>query len=222
MGIGMNRAAWAALLGSAALAMSLAACDGGSATRPAREQASGSSAGGAGADQSRVAKNDYGQGGYSSQRYGSGGGYGSDSGDDQTDHRKDPVVLLHGKPRWASSRKYAADESAQYHFQRDGADFDAKNVDEYVAKAHAFVDRPPKDVLIMTRSNGDKVMYDAHGNVFAVATKDGAPRTMFKPHDGQAYWDKQKAREDEYAKRSENGDSSYHRRASRDDDNSDG
>jgi len=216
MGIKMNRAAWAALLGSAALAVTLAACDGGSATRPAREQASGQMGGSSGgSDQSRAAKNDYGHSGYSSGRE---SGYG---GDDQTDHRKDEVVLLHGKPRWASSRKYAADESAQYHFQRDGADFGAKSVDDYVAKAHAFVDKPPKDVLTLTRGNGDKLIYDAHGNVFAVVTKDGAPRTMFKPHDGQAYWDKQKAREDDYAKRG--GDSSYRRRgSSREDDNSDG
>ena len=211
MGIEMNRAAWAALLGLAALAMSLAACDGGSATRPAREQASASSAG---ADATRTAKTDYGQGGYRRDS-----GYGGDSADDQPDHRKDPVALWHGKPRWASSRKYAADESAQYHFQRDGADFDARSVDDYVAKAHAFVDKPPRDALTLTRSNGDKLIYDAHGNVFAVVTKDGAPRTMFKPHDGQAYWDKQKAREDEYAKRG--GDSSYRRSSSRDD-NSDG
>ena len=33
------------------------------------------------------------------------------------------------------------------------------------------------------------------GNVFAVANKDGAPRTMFKPDEGRAYWDKQKDRE---------------------------
>jgi len=220
MGIVKTRAIWTALLASASLSVTLAACDGGPATKPAREQASGGSGGSSGADQARVARNDYGQGGYSSQRYGrdSNGG-GSDDSYDEPDHRKDPVVLLHGKPRWASSRKYAADESAQYHFQRDGADFGAKSVDDYVAKAHAFVDQPPKDVLVLTRNNGDKLMYDAHGNVFAVVTKDGAPRTMFKPHDGQAYWDKQKAREDEYAKRG--GDSSYHRR-SREDDNSDG
>ena len=98
MGIGMNRAAWTALLGSAALALTLAACDGGAATKPARDQASASSAG---ADQPRVAKNDYGQSGYSSQRYGRDGGDDAD----QADHRKDPVVLWHGKPRWASSRK---------------------------------------------------------------------------------------------------------------------
>jgi len=218
MGIGVNRAAWTALLGSAALALSLTACDGGPATKPAREQAS---AGGAASDQGRMAKNDQGQSGSGREGYNRDSGYGGDSADDQPDHRKDPVVLLHGKPRWASSRKYAADESAQYHFQRDGADFDAKTVDDYVAKAHAFVDKPPKDVLILTRSNGDRLLYDAHGNVFAVVTKDGAPRTMFKPRDGQAYWDKQKAREDEYAKGS--GDSSYHRRSySHADDNGDG
>ena len=205
MGILRTRVAWAALLGSAALAMSLAACDGGSATRPAREQASGSSAGGAGADQSRVAKNDYGQGGYSSQRYGRDSGSGSDDADDQTDHRKDPVVLLHGKPRWASSRKYAADESAQYHFQRDGADFDAKSVDDYVAKAHAFVDKPPKDVLLLTRSNGDKLIYDAKSNVFAVVSRDGAPRTMFKPRDGATYWNEQKQRENDRSSQGSQG-----------------
>ncbi|HEY2658878.1 MAG TPA: hypothetical protein VGI79_04095 [Caulobacteraceae bacterium] len=83
----------------------------------------------------------------------------------------------------------------QCHFERDGADFGAKSVVDYVAKAHAFVAKPPKDVLTLTRSNGDQLIYDAHGNVFAVVTKDGAPRTMFKPRDGAAYWDQQKERE---------------------------
>ena len=32
-------------------------------------------------------------------------------------------------------------------------------------------------------------------NIFAVATKDGVPRAMFKPDQGPAYWDVQKARE---------------------------
>ena len=32
-------------------------------------------------------------------------------------------------------------------------------------------------------------------NVFAVMSKAGAPRTMFKPDDGMAYWEQQKARE---------------------------
>ena len=50
------------------------------------------------------------------------------------------------------------------------------------------------------RSNGDKLIYNSKTNVFAVVTKDGAPRTMFKPRDGAAYWDEQKAREADRAK----------------------
>ena len=47
----------------------------------------------------------------------------------------------------------------------------------------------------MTRKNGDTLFYDPKGNVFAVANKDGAPRTMFKPDEGMAYWEKQKDQE---------------------------
>ena len=47
----------------------------------------------------------------------------------------------------------------------------------------------------MARSNGDTLLYDAKSNTFAVVTKAGAPRTMFKPRDGSAYWDQQVTRE---------------------------
>ena len=50
-------------------------------------------------------------------------------------------------------------------------------------------------MLTLTRSNGDRLIYDPKGNIFAVADKNGAPRTLFKPKDGQAYWDKQKEAE---------------------------
>ena len=106
---------------------------------------------------------------------------------------------------WAANRRHTADENAEYHFERDGSDFGAKSVDDYVAKAHAFVDKPPKDVATLVRSNGDKLMYDAKGNVFAVVSREGAPRTMFKPRDGAAYWDQQKQREAERSNGSDSG-----------------
>ena len=65
----------------------------------------------------------------------------------------------------------------------------------YVQKAHAFTANPPKGAQTLTRRNGDKLIYDPRGNVFAVVTKEGAPRTMFKPDDGAAYWEKVKAGE---------------------------
>ncbi len=107
--------------------------------------------------------------------------------------------LFKGRPLWSANRKYSAEENAAYHFKRDGADFGARTTEDYVAKAHAFVSHPPKGVLTLTRSNGDQLFYDPKDNTFAVATKDGAPRTMFKPDDGLAYWARQKDRESKVA-----------------------
>lgn len=120
--------------------------------------------------------------------------YGSD-GTPRVDHRQDPVKLVDGKPMWSASRRYSAQENAQRAFDRNGEAFGADNLDAFVSKAHRFVANPPKGTLTLVRGNGDKLFYDPRGNVFAVASKAGAPRTMFKPDDGMAYWEQQKARE---------------------------
>jgi hypothetical protein len=96
---------------------------------------------------------------------------------------------------WSSNRKYSARQNAEYHFKRDGRDFGARTIDDYVRQAHDFIDRPPHGTLTLTRRNGDHLFYDPAGNTFAVADRKGAPRTMFKPREGMAYWEKQKARE---------------------------
>ena len=44
-------------------------------------------------------------------------------------------------------------------------------------------------------ANGDDLLYDVKTNTFAVVTKAGAPRTMFKPRDGATYWRQQLSRE---------------------------
>jgi pyocin large subunit-like protein len=122
--------------------------------------------------------------------------YGSDraSGDAaRVDHRKDQVAKADdGRPMWAPSRRSSAEDGAQRAFERNGEAFGAHSLDQFVTKAHAFVGHPPKGTLTLTRKNGDTLFYDPKGNVFAVANKDGAPRTMFKPDDGMAYWEKQK------------------------------
>ena len=135
--------------------------------------------------------------------YASRGG-GQDGG---VDHRKDEVKLVEGKPVWAASRRFSAEDNAQRAFERNGEAFGARSIDQFIKKAHAFVDHPPAGTQTLTRANGDTLFYDPKGNVFAVASKDGAPRTMFKPDDGQAYWDKQKDREarSTYAGRSRRG-----------------
>ena len=131
---------------------------------------------------------------YGSDRGGGNGGYDNAP---KVDHRKDEVAKADdGKPMWAPSKRFSAEEGAERQFERDGAAFDSKTVDQFVKKAHAFVGHPPKGTLTLTRKNGDILFYDPKGNVFAVSNKEGAPRTMFKPDDGMAYWEKQKDREE--------------------------
>ena len=100
-----------------------------------------------------------------------------------------------GKPMWASNRTHTAEENAQYQFGKNGHDFGASTEAEYVAKAHAFIDHPPADIQTVDRRNGDRLLYDAKQNVFAVVSSEGAPRTMFKPRGGATYWTQQKDRE---------------------------
>ena len=118
------------------------------------------------------------------------------SADSAVDHRKDAVAVADdGKPVWAPSRKSSAEEGAQRAFERNGEAFGADNINQFVSKAHAFVGHPPKGTETLVRRNGDTLFYNPKANIFAVANKDGAPRTMFKPDDGPAYWQKQKDRE---------------------------
>lgn len=105
-----------------------------------------------------------------------------------------PVRQVDGRPIWSASRRGTAEENAQRAFERNGEAFGAGDLDAFVRKAHAFIEKPPAGTQRLTRANGDVLLYDPKGNVFAVATKDGAPRTMFKPDDGAAYWEQQKAR----------------------------
>jgi pyocin large subunit-like protein len=182
----------AALLAGAAL--SLSACNGGSASTAARDHGATQDASLA-SDASRSVSNDAQE---------------NDTREAVDTHA--PVRLVDGTPMWAANRRHTAEENADYQFKRDGADFGAKNLDDFVAQAHAFVNHPPKGVLTLTRSNGDKLLYDAKRNIFAVVTKDGAPRTMFKPDAGKAYWDQQVARQSE--DQSNGSDRRYSRRSS--------
>jgi pyocin large subunit-like protein len=115
------------------------------------------------------------------------------------DQRDTEVPKVAGKPMWAANRTHTAEENAQYQFTKNGRDFAASDERDYISKVHAFIDHPPGDAQSIDRSNGDRLIYDAGGNIFAVVSRDGAPRTMFKPRGGAAYWAQQKARESQRA-----------------------
>ena len=115
---------------------------------------------------------------------------GAETADDRRSARVSSETARHadGAPIWSSNRQRSARENAQAAFERNGEAFGARTVDEFIDKAHAFIAEPPRGTLTLKRENGDTLYYDPKGNTFVVATRDGAPRTMFKPDDGMAYW----------------------------------
>jgi len=178
--VGLYRA-WPAMTIAALL---LAACDGGPSAVPVRQEGGATPAAASGASP-------------------------VDGFRRADDPRAAPVPKIDGKPMWSANRRYTAEQNAQRGFERNGDDFAATSVKDYVAKAHAFVADPPKGAQKVTRKNGDTLIYDPAGNVFAVVTAEGAPRTMFKPDDGPAYWERVRKQEAEggarRSRRSEGG-----------------
>lgn len=98
-----------------------------------------------------------------------------------------------GRPVWSEARNRTPEEGAQRSFERNGEDFGAASVEAYIQQAHAFIANPPAGTETVQRRNGDTLYYHAPSNTFAVATREGAPRTMFRPDEGAAYWAEQQA-----------------------------
>ncbi len=118
---------------------------------------------------------------------------GRSSGASDRGGEREETPLFHGKPMWADNRRHTAKENAEYQCDKHGGDIGSKSLDDCLTKVHAFVDSPPTGAEVVTRvRNGDKLMYDGKANMFAVARKDGAPRTFFKPREGAEYWREQK------------------------------
>ncbi|MCE3288302.1 MAG: hypothetical protein K0R83_314 [Caulobacter sp.] len=170
-----------------AAVFALAACDGGPASKPSRDQAYAGSTPTAKADTTETASAD-----------------GDRAETPKVDPRTQPPPMLDGKPMWAANRRLTAEQAAEKQFERNGKDFGARSVEDYARKAQAFVSKPPAGTEVVDRQRG-KIMYDAKTNTFAAATKDGVPRTMFKPEEGAAYWEEAKARPEGGGRRRQRG-----------------
>lgn len=104
------------------------------------------------------------------------------------------------RPPVTTGRRETVDAKVERLFQRNGAAFGARSSADYLAKMRAFVDHPPGGVETVRRPNGDMLYYEVATNTFAVAARDGTPRTMFKPDDGVRYWTEQKARAPDFGR----------------------
>ena len=170
------------LLGTLSLTLSLAGCERPSAVRVDGGSASGADAGYVSASPAETPdRGDRLEGARAGGRSG--------------DRAEAPAPLLDGRPLWTSSRRGSAEENAQRAFARNGDSFGASSLEAYVRKARTFIDAPPQGAQRLTRRNGDVLIYHPASNTFAVASRDGAPRAFFRPDQGGAYWEAQKARE---------------------------
>lgn len=98
-------------------------------------------------------------------------------------------------PIWTKTKTLGPVKNAYEHWIKHGQEFSDKsfkNAKDYVDATHDFVRAPSNGILTKTRANGDVLFYDPVTNTFSVKTKDGVPKTMFKPKDGIGYWGKQK------------------------------
>lgn len=105
------------------------------------------------------------------------------------------------RPALTANRRETVDAKITRLFERNGSDFGATTAQDYLAKVQTFTTRPPAGTERVERPNGDVLLYQASTNTFAVISRDGVPKTMFKPRDGTAYWAEQKAAAPNFGRR---------------------
>ncbi|EPR84353.1 hypothetical protein L289_1474 [Acinetobacter gerneri DSM 14967 = CIP 107464 = MTCC 9824] len=84
---------------------------------------------------------------------------------------------------WTSAKKVSNNINLAGHWQKHKDEFPTLlSQNDYYRFAQDFVNNPPTGTLVKVRKNGDSVLYQPSTNTFAVKTKDGLPRTIFKPN----------------------------------------
>jgi len=127
------------------------------------------------------------------------------SGAPATTAAADPAIEA-VKPVLTANRRETVDAKVTRLFERNGADFGSRTPQDYLAKIQAFTTRPPAGTDRVKRPNGDVLLYQASTNTFAVVSRDGVPKTMFKPREGAAYWAEQKDRAPTFGQRRASSD----------------
>ena len=91
---------------------------------------------------------------------------------------------------------FKSHEALREHFREHGPDFGAADAFAYLELAQALRDRPPgRGVLELRRGDGVTTRFDRSSGAFLAFDAEGVIRTFFKPHDGEAYFRRQAARE---------------------------
>lgn len=96
------------------------------------------------------------------------------------------------RPAMTANRRETTDAKIERLYRRNGSAFGSRSAAHYLQQVEAFTRHPPEGTERVERANGDVLLYQASTNTFAVISRQGVPKTMFKPDDGPAYWEKQK------------------------------
>ena len=84
------------------------------------------------------------------------------------------------------------------HFEKHGGEFNARSPEEYLRMAQSLRDhRKSGGVLEFVRNDAVTCKYDRQTGAFVAYDSDGTIRTYFRPHDGEAYFVRQKSRRHE-------------------------
>ena len=86
-------------------------------------------------------------------------------------------------------------EQMRLHFRKHGREFGAKSAGDYLRLAQSLRDRPRGGgVIEFVRNDAVTCKFDRATGAFVAYNSDGTLRTFFRPTDGEAYFDRQKAR----------------------------
>jgi hypothetical protein len=81
------------------------------------------------------------------------------------------------------------------HFDKHGREFQVRSPDDYLRLAQMLRDRRKGGgVLEFVRNDAVTCKYDRETGAFVAYDSDGTLRTFFRPHDGEAYFQRQKSR----------------------------
>lgn len=94
---------------------------------------------------------------------------------------------------WSQGKKQDFNYNLAEHWNKHRNEFpELASQNDYYKYALDLYHNPPNSVLSHTRTNGDKLLFDQNTNTFMSIDKNGAIRTMFRPSQGIAYWNRQR------------------------------
>ncbi len=94
-----------------------------------------------------------------------------------------------------SGPNFSSQQQLDSHYEKhvvQQKEFGTISKEEYLKRAQQLVKSPPGgNILVQTRSNGDRLFYDKQTNEFAVLSEKKVIKTFFKPKDGVEYYNRQ-------------------------------